>query len=486
MKNRQHFIHVFAEVMASNDQSIPRVGLRYTVRFQAVTAEEEERSRVWFCKKIILGHLRLKVEDVLCIQWNQQEKSFDVTLRNGEVYGRVAEVCQKDARMKPLACYKIFNLDKPNFRVITVHMFNPFVTDLALSQFLGQFGEVVTAARYVKDPMGFWTGRRQFQVLLNSDSDGPDCLRHPPAFFSLGGDRGYLFYSRQPAFCRRCRQSGHTEEHCSGDCCRFCGQGGHDAKDCTAPKACHSCGGVDHLYRSCPGRKKTFAEVAKASTAVEGNKEPRECPAPAETVPRSLVQAEKDAGPSGDRVDDAQRGQGPVNQPNTEDVAKASSVDMEGASTTLTPVPCPNKKKHGARRVSQALGEGLSPEKDNGEEKCHNKRPKGEAKGEKKKPTDNRDDGQKVDDLKDGGAEEQGGDGTGRGAESSMEQSQGSAGVLLPAEPVLDFELSPGLYMFPSPLREDAYEGPNRPAISPNTVPLSWADQVDSDDLYSQ
>ncbi|KAF3845656.1 hypothetical protein F7725_002734 [Dissostichus mawsoni] len=50
--------------------------------------------------------------------------------------------------------------------------------------------------------MGFWTGRRQFQVLLKSEPEGVGGLKHPPASFSLGGDRGYLFYPRQPAFCR--------------------------------------------------------------------------------------------------------------------------------------------------------------------------------------------------------------------------------------------------------------------------------------------
>ncbi|KAJ3592340.1 hypothetical protein NHX12_007467 [Muraenolepis orangiensis] len=44
-----------------------------------------------------MGQLRLKVEDVYCIQWNQQEKAFNVSLRNNYVFGRVAEICKKEA-----------------------------------------------------------------------------------------------------------------------------------------------------------------------------------------------------------------------------------------------------------------------------------------------------------------------------------------------------------------------------------------------------
>ncbi|KAK1875560.1 Zinc finger CCHC domain containing protein 3 [Dissostichus eleginoides] len=84
--------------------------------------------------------------------------------------------------------------------------------------------------------MGIWTGRRQFQVLLKSEPEGCGGLKHPPASFSLGADRGYLFYPRQPAFCRRCRQSGHVEGGCNGASCRFCGQGGHEAKTARCPR----------------------------------------------------------------------------------------------------------------------------------------------------------------------------------------------------------------------------------------------------------
>ncbi|KAK2810876.1 hypothetical protein Q5P01_000335 [Channa striata] len=161
--------------------------------------------------------------------------------------------CMDLVNEHPLAVFEVLNLDKPNFRIITIHTFNPYVSDLALKDFLGHFTDSVSAPRYVRDPFGFWTGRRQFQVLLKQDVDGHDGLKHPPAFFQLGADRGYLFYARQPPFCRRCRSHGH----------------GHVAAACHREKTCNGCGKSGHMYKGCPDRRRTFAEVAGEAGGVE-------------------------------------------------------------------------------------------------------------------------------------------------------------------------------------------------------------------------
>ncbi|KAJ3592633.1 hypothetical protein NHX12_007760 [Muraenolepis orangiensis] len=254
---------------AGHARTIPRVGLRCTIRFQGRTAEERLTARTGFCKGVILGQLGLTVENVRCIQWNQQEKAFDVTLMDINVFNRVAETCEKEAGVSPLSDYRILNLDRPNFRVVTVHMYNSFVTDQALGFFWGIYGEVVAAARRVNDTLVFWTGRRQFQVLLKADPEGAGGLKHPPAFFNIGGDRGFLLYAMQPPFFRRCRRVGHRESDCAGGRCRRCGEGGHEAKDCLIPKACNGCGELGHLYRSCPSRRRTFAEAAGSTGGLE-------------------------------------------------------------------------------------------------------------------------------------------------------------------------------------------------------------------------
>uniref|UniRef100_A0AAY5KTF3 CCHC-type domain-containing protein n=1 Tax=Esox lucius TaxID=8010 RepID=A0AAY5KTF3_ESOLU len=148
-----------------------------------------------------------------------------------------------------------FPLDgRKNFRVVTIHMYNPFVQDDDVRRFLGEYCNVKAGPRYVKDALGFWTGRRQFQVLLREDATGKDGFLHLPAMFSIGADRGTLYYARQPEFCRRCLKIGHIYANCGLRKCKVCGSDQHETRDCTAPKKCHQCGSEEHLVRECPQR----------------------------------------------------------------------------------------------------------------------------------------------------------------------------------------------------------------------------------------
>ena len=106
-------------------------------------------------------------------------------------------------------------------------------------------------------------------MVLHASPEGVDGLKHPPATFFIGPDRGYLLYSRQPPFCRSCWSAGHVEGVCPGRKCRLCTETGHEAKDCRAPKKCHVCGESGHLARSCPSSERTFARVV-AGLAADG------------------------------------------------------------------------------------------------------------------------------------------------------------------------------------------------------------------------
>ncbi|KAJ7985690.1 hypothetical protein DPEC_G00343070 [Dallia pectoralis] len=109
---------------------------------------------------------------------------------------------------------------------------------------------------------GIWAGRRQFRVSLKKDQEGFDGLLHPPAFFNIGGDRGYLFYSGQPPFCRHCRSFGHQAAGCERLKCRNCGEIGHVVAECRAPRFCNGCGAQGHIFKDCPARRRTYADAA--------------------------------------------------------------------------------------------------------------------------------------------------------------------------------------------------------------------------------
>ncbi|KAK2873857.1 hypothetical protein Q8A73_024369 [Channa argus] len=160
---------------ANQGRSIPQVGLHRTLRFQWRSSDREVMPRDLFCTRIIKGQLNLTVEDVFCIQWHQQATGYDVSFVSAETHQAVTARCARLANKHPLNLCEVVNMDRPNFRIISVHMFNPFMTDLASKEFFGRFSDVVSAARYVRDPQGFWTGCRQFQVLLHPDV--PEAIR---------------------------------------------------------------------------------------------------------------------------------------------------------------------------------------------------------------------------------------------------------------------------------------------------------------------
>lgn len=261
------------------NQPVHRAGLRATLRFRWKSDLEPVPTREIFGKTLLLGLLKLKVSDVLCLQNNSQERSFDVTFVTNASCERVIEESRRLVGTKPLSGFEVISLDRPNFRIITIHLYNPYVPDQAVAVFLGRYAEILTAPRMLNDSLGFWTGKRQYQVLLNEDAGGFEGYAHPPAFFSIGADRGYLFYSRQPPFCRKCKSHGHVEGACGLVLCRFCLIVGHAAKDCPEPKTCNICASTEHLARSCPKAGSTEADTvsrgrrpkaAEQSRALEG------------------------------------------------------------------------------------------------------------------------------------------------------------------------------------------------------------------------
>uniref|UniRef100_A0A4W5L7H3 CCHC-type domain-containing protein n=1 Tax=Hucho hucho TaxID=62062 RepID=A0A4W5L7H3_9TELE len=265
--------------MAQNkpNRPVPGMGLANTLRFVWTDKVMEEWGRETFGRNILMGCLKIEVKDVLCLQGNPMESAYDVTFHKEEKHLEIMKKVKAMEGTRPLCHYQVTSLARNNFRVVTVNMYNPHVKDEEVRAFLGRYVDNVSSARYLRDSLGFWNGRRGFQVLLREDPKGIGGYLHPPAMFSLGADRGTLYYARQPPFCRRCMAYGHILASCSSRKCRFCGSGKHEAKDCDEPKACHGCGSSAHLWRDCPARQGSYASAA-GGRAGDGGRRGREGP----------------------------------------------------------------------------------------------------------------------------------------------------------------------------------------------------------------
>uniref|UniRef100_W5NLV0 CCHC-type domain-containing protein n=1 Tax=Lepisosteus oculatus TaxID=7918 RepID=W5NLV0_LEPOC len=167
-----------------------------------------------------------------------------------------AEKCAKLIKDSGLREYECGGLQCNSKRWVVLHMFDPFVSDADVTTFLRRYAEVRVGPVVLSDTRTVWTGKRQYLVeLRRGDNSTPDGFTHPPATFSIGGGRGYLYYWDQPEFCRKCRAFGHREGACDAEKCRKCNRSWHNTRNCPV-KECSLCGESGHLFRQCEKRGK--------------------------------------------------------------------------------------------------------------------------------------------------------------------------------------------------------------------------------------
>ena len=313
-------------------------GLRNSIRFQWRNEEGELMERYDFVKQVLLNVLKVDPESLWCLQKNMAAKSFDLTCMSAVGYEGLLDRCKEKAEEEPLAGFAVSSLVCKSFKIVTVHMYNPYVGDEAIGGFLGRYGSVLPGVRYLRDSFGIWTGKRQFRVILREDPKGYDGLCHPPAHFSLGADRGFLYYSEQPVFCRMCQSFGHMAANCGNVRCRNCKEEGHMSSKCPSPKKCHSCGSKEHLFRDCSGAGRTYAEAAGSSGAGGGGpasragaaaeEERTEVPR-REEEPQREKEAEKEA-----QMTEGQEKEVPEAEPVVAE-AEGEAQDLEGDSEEM-------------------------------------------------------------------------------------------------------------------------------------------------------
>ncbi|MBN3285519.1 ZCHC3 protein, partial [Polyodon spathula] len=134
---------------------------------------------------------------------------------------------------------------------LTINLFDMNVSDESVTWFLRRYMDVLSGPRYRRDGLGVWNGQRQYSVLLREDPNGYQGFLHPPAKCRVGGVNGYILYSGQPPFCRKCQKYGHSDQNCEELRCFNCGEKGHFSYDCKNSKKCHNCGDASHVKRDC-------------------------------------------------------------------------------------------------------------------------------------------------------------------------------------------------------------------------------------------
>ncbi|KAJ8352436.1 hypothetical protein SKAU_G00239120 [Synaphobranchus kaupii] len=240
------------------------VRLRNTLRVVVALPRRQEVDLSFVIVKVFKEIFSVGVSRMYCIQDFQARGFFDVTLDSESLCLEVFEMYKALGPHKVLSGISFEPLFSFDVKLVTDMVYNPFVSGLDVELFLKQYCTILRAGVRLKNSFGVWNGKRLFLVRLRRDVAGLGGLRHLPAVFSIGPDKGFLTYTGLPTYCRRCFRYGHMAKDCSAAIvCSLCGAEGHVAKDCKQDKRYHLCGSTEHLFRNCPDRRQSFAEAVR-------------------------------------------------------------------------------------------------------------------------------------------------------------------------------------------------------------------------------
>ncbi|MBN3313964.1 ZCHC3 protein, partial [Atractosteus spatula] len=162
--------------------------------------EGEPPGRCEFEDYVLFEVLGLTSNDVWCVQGNRHLKYIDVSLRNEEIYKRASVRVTDKKKENFLRDYEVLGCYNYNFRVMIVHLYDPFLGDDDVTAFLLRHVSVMGQPEKILDSRNIWTGKRKYRVLLRSDARG------------AGG--------------------GHVARECRKKVCTLCGVEGHLFKGC--------------------------------------------------------------------------------------------------------------------------------------------------------------------------------------------------------------------------------------------------------------
>ncbi|XP_072405768.1 uncharacterized protein [Chiloscyllium punctatum] len=323
----------------------------------------------------------LAAADVYCLQDFPEAGYFDVTFRSVKQCEQLLKVF-KEKEGEPLfsilSATPLCVLPAQRNRVVTIHMYNPYVPAADVLTFLGRYVQVEGEAK------------RQVRVTLRADDSGN--ILHPPSSFAIGGSRGYLTYAGQPKVCRTCGKSGHVAVDCKVTICRNCKQEGRLTKDCREEKSCNLCGEAGHMYKAFTRRgAATYAQMAGGGNTSRGPTKSNEVPRISKGTVSGGTQkegkvVEEQAADSGEMQ---QLTQAPARQ--TEEMEEEGSKEAEQwiivKNRKRKPLKGPKATKRKGKRHLKDEDTGSSSEGEDGRKKGRHQRKRQSAVGRKEGST---------------------------------------------------------------------------------------------------
>lgn len=175
-----------------------------------------------FVADVLLDFLGVRIRDIVCLQDFPQQHIYDVTFVSTKVCWNTYVNARQAAGEEAMERLEVTLLFMEEEKVIIEHMYNPFADFSLVRVLLQSYCEELRGGDKVIKKFGIWSGKYTFFGRFQIDLSCVGGMRRPPAVFTIGGEKGFLFYPGQPSYCRKCFVYGRTSNECDQRAkCRF-------------------------------------------------------------------------------------------------------------------------------------------------------------------------------------------------------------------------------------------------------------------------
>lgn len=181
-------------------------GLQDSLRFLVKPASKENVSLKNIVVDVLMDVCNVAVSQLLCLQDFLLQGIYDVTFSSTEVcYNTFERSKERKKETEIMKCLEVVPLFMQDEKMVIVLMYNPFADPALVRAFyLG-----IVEGEKVLNRFKIWTGKYSFFARLKMDKECVGGVRHPPSAFTIGEERGFLYYQGQPRYCGKCFMYGH-------------------------------------------------------------------------------------------------------------------------------------------------------------------------------------------------------------------------------------------------------------------------------------